>query len=93
MLKSRPYCSHCGHELKRRDLIPVFSPSLSLGACRNCHTPIPLLYPATEAAFLAAALWASQIGPHELILPGMLLGWVLIVLFAYDTAASCFPMS
>ena len=74
LLKCRPNCSHCGQELKRRDLIPVFSLSLSLGACRNCHAPIPLVYPATEAAFLAAALWASQIGQSELILPGMLLG-------------------
>jgi leader peptidase (prepilin peptidase)/N-methyltransferase len=91
LLKSRPRCSDCGHELKRRDLIPAFSSGLSLGACRNCHTSIPLLYPATEAAFLAAALWAGQIEPHELILPGMLLGWVLIVLFVYDTAAFVLP--
>ena len=84
-------CRSCGYKLKGGGLIPLFSLSLGMGACHKCRAPISLLYPGTGAAFLAAALWASRIGPLDLILPGMLLGWALIVLFLYDVTAFVLP--
>jgi leader peptidase (prepilin peptidase)/N-methyltransferase len=77
--------------LKVRDLVPVFSWFLALGHCRYCRKPIALLYPALEFAFFAAALWAGQNEDPALILPGILLGWALITLFAFDVTAFVLP--
>jgi len=87
----RSHCPDCRRQLTGLDLVPLFSWLLSLGACRHCRTPIPLLYPGLELAFFAATLWASQIEQNELILPAIVLGWVLIVLFAFDITAFVLP--
>jgi leader peptidase (prepilin peptidase) / N-methyltransferase len=84
-------CMNCVRELKGAGRIPLFSWLIRGGACRHCRAPIPLLYPAVEFAFLAAALWTTQIEPRELILPGMLLGWILVALFAFDVTAFVLP--
>jgi leader peptidase (prepilin peptidase)/N-methyltransferase len=91
LLLGRSRCGQCGQRLELRDLIPVFSWLFALGHCRYCRKPIPLLYPAAEFAFFATALWASQNEDPALILPGILLGWALITLFAFDVTAFVLP--
>jgi leader peptidase (prepilin peptidase) / N-methyltransferase len=88
---SHSCCGACGQRLQKGDLIPVFSWLMARRHCRSCRTPIPLLYPAIEFAFLGAALWASQNEDAALVLPGIFLGWVLIALFGFDVTAFVLP--
>lgn len=50
-------CGSCGHEIGRRDNIPVLSYVLLRGRCRNCDAEISPVYPIVEAgtAVLVAA--------------------------------------
>jgi prepilin signal peptidase PulO-like enzyme (type II secretory pathway) len=50
-------CGSCGHEIGRRDNIPVLSYVLLRGRCRNCDAEISPVYPLVEAgtAVLVAA--------------------------------------
>jgi len=89
-LRHRFHCTDCGQPLKGAGLVP-FAWLVSPAACRSCRAPIPRLYPALELAFFAAALWASRIEPPQLILPGILLGWISIVLFAFDVIDFVLP--
>src|ERR1043166_9127990 len=41
-------CMSCGHEIRRRDNIPVLSWLLLRGRCRNCQAAIPWRYQAVE---------------------------------------------
>lgn len=45
---SRSSCSHCGHNLKVIELIPVLSYFFQKGKCRHCQTKLSILYPLTE---------------------------------------------
>jgi leader peptidase (prepilin peptidase) / N-methyltransferase len=90
-LGGRSYCPECRRQLRWRDLVPLFSWLLSFGACRRCLAPIPLLYPGVELSFFTATLWASQLDQSERVLPAILLGWILIALFAFDLAMFVLP--
>lgn len=54
-------CPRCGHEIRRRDNVPVLSWLVLRGRCRDCGEPISARYPLVEAAtgvlFAAAAWW------------------------------------
>ena len=76
-LQGRSYCPECRRESTWRDLVPLFSWLLSLGACRRCRSPISFLYPSLELGFFAVTLWASQLDQTERFLPAILLGWIL----------------
>jgi prepilin signal peptidase PulO-like enzyme (type II secretory pathway) len=52
--KGRSMCTHCGHRLSARDLIPVLSWLELRGRCRYCHKPIGRQYPIVEAATAAS---------------------------------------
>jgi prepilin signal peptidase PulO-like enzyme (type II secretory pathway) len=43
-------CTHCGHELATKDLMPVLSWVSLGGKCRYCRTPISWQYPVVESA-------------------------------------------
>lgn len=47
--KGRSCCVSCGHELTRKELIPVISWLCQKGKCRHCGAPISIRYPITEA--------------------------------------------
>jgi leader peptidase (prepilin peptidase)/N-methyltransferase len=64
---------------------------MSLGTCRRCPAQISLLYPGLELGFFAVALWASQLDQTERVVAGILLGWFLIALFAFDITAFVLP--
>jgi leader peptidase (prepilin peptidase)/N-methyltransferase len=91
LLTGRSLCPECQSKLCWRDFIPLFSRLLSFGACRRCQTPIPLIYPALELAFFAAALWASQLDENSQFLPAIILGWTLITLFTFDAVSFVLP--
>jgi leader peptidase (prepilin peptidase)/N-methyltransferase len=89
-LFERSCCDACGRRLELRDLIPVLSWLFQGGRCRACSAPISLLYPAVEAGFLLIALWAAYAQP-DLLVPSLLLGWVLLILIAFDMLAFILP--
>ncbi len=41
-------CMSCGHEVERRDNVPVLSWLVLRGRCRHCAASIPVRYPAVE---------------------------------------------
>ena len=43
-------CPGCGHEVRRRDNVPVLSWVLLRGRCRDCAAPISVRYPLVELA-------------------------------------------
>ena len=45
---SRSHCSHCGHDLKMSELIPVLSYFFQKGKCRQCQAKLSVLYPLSE---------------------------------------------
>lgn len=44
----RSMCPNCKHELKAKDLVPLFSWLSLKGKCRYCHKPISWQYPVVE---------------------------------------------
>ena len=44
------HCEKCGHKLKWYELIPIISYIIQKGKCKNCKTPLSLLYPFSELA-------------------------------------------
>lgn len=65
---SRPAsrCPACGHPIRYRHNVPVFSWLLLRGRCADCAAPISVRYPAVELAtaalFVAVTLRLAQVG-------------------------------
>lgn len=63
------FCPHCEKPIAFRDNIPVFGWLALRGKCRNCATPIGIIYPTIEAAtallflMLADALFVGKLLP------------------------------
>ncbi len=60
ILTGRSICTHCSHNLKAIDLVPVLSWLWLRGKCRYCHKPIedsPLSELITAGLFIASYLW------------------------------------
>ncbi len=89
-LIERSCCDACGRPLGIRDLIPVLSWLLQGGRCRTCSAPISPFYPVVEIGFLLIAVWSVYARP-DLLLPSLLLGWVLLILIAFDMLAFILP--
>jgi leader peptidase (prepilin peptidase) / N-methyltransferase len=51
------HCPGCGHQIRARDNIPMFSWFLLRGHCRNCNEPISARYPVVEG--LVAVVFAA----------------------------------
>jgi leader peptidase (prepilin peptidase) / N-methyltransferase len=81
-------CHSCSAGHSGRFLILSWIPCA--GRCRLCGAKVPLAYPAMEIAFLGVALWVSQLEP-QLVLPGLLLGWGLVMLAAFDVRYYVLP--
>ncbi len=76
ILTGRSMCTHCGHELAARDLVPVLSYVWLRGKCRYCHKPIedtPLAELATPILCVGSYLW----WPFDLSASGFSMGRVL----------------
>lgn len=85
-------CPHCGHMLSWYENVPVLS-YVALGArCRKCRAPISARYPAIEALtsiMFVAGFWFY--GPTLLLAQRLILGCILIVLFAIDLEHQLLP--
>jgi leader peptidase (prepilin peptidase)/N-methyltransferase len=85
-------CPHCSHALAWYENVPVVSYLVLRARCRSCGAPISARYPAIEALtsiMFVVALW--QYGPTLLLLQRLVLGCVLIVLFAIDLEHHLLP--
>lgn len=70
-VRGRSHCIHCGHELRAKDLVPVFSFLSTGGKCRYCYKKISVRYPVTELAFGLLTL-----GMYLAVLAGPLRGFL-----------------
>lgn len=78
MLTGRSMCTHCGHELAVRDLVPVFSYLALRGKCRYCGKSIedtPVAELLTAVIFVVSYLW----WPFSLTSRGITVGRVLFI--------------
>src|SRR4029077_16287500 len=85
-------CGACGHSLSWFENIPVLSYALLGGRCRACRAHISIRYVVVElitASMVAAAWWFS--GPSLLLASRLVLGCILIVLFAIDLENHLLP--
>lgn len=67
----RSQCMVCGKTLSAFELIPIIGFLFCQGRCRNCHNPIPKIFPFLEAllGLISAYLWLCIQSPlHTLLL-------------------------
>jgi prepilin signal peptidase PulO-like enzyme (type II secretory pathway) len=93
-VNARSVCTHCGHELAAKDLIPVLSFAWLHGRCRYCAKSIGWQYPTVEAAVgLVFVLVAWRLMPADGLWSGhqlarLVLSWyavaMLAVVFVFD---------
>jgi leader peptidase (prepilin peptidase) / N-methyltransferase len=92
LVKPRSRCPACGHNVRSRDNVPVFSWLLLRGRCRDCAAPIPPRYPLIEA--LTAALYASVVlarGSDASLALGLILVSVAVPAAAIDIEHRIIP--
>jgi leader peptidase (prepilin peptidase)/N-methyltransferase len=85
-------CPRCGHMLAWYENVPVLSYVILRARCRKCRMPISVRYPLIEA--LTAAMFVTGLwyyGPGVLLAQRLLLGCILIVLFAIDLEHQLLP--
>ncbi|WIE71949.1 A24 family peptidase [Curtobacterium sp. MCJR17_020] len=89
-------CPGCGHEIRRRDNVPVVSWLLLRARCRDCSAPISARYPLVEAAtgllFVVVAMF-SMLAPWSPLAGldgtrGLVRGALLLAAFLYLMAIS-----
>ncbi|WP_338770917.1 A24 family peptidase [Massilia sp. METH4] len=88
LMVPRSNCTHCGHQIRAIENIPVFSWLVLRGKCSSCGTPISARYPIIEAltaALSAALVW--QFGSGWTGLATLLFAYLLIAMtfIDYDT--------
>lgn len=90
-VKARSQCSHCGHKLAAKDLIPLVSWLLLRGKCRYCGRPIadsPLVELAAALIFIASYhFWPADLAKTGNLI--LLIAWLassvgLLALLVYD---------
>jgi prepilin signal peptidase PulO-like enzyme (type II secretory pathway) len=89
ILKGRSMCTHCGHQLQARDLIPVVSYLQLKGKCRYCGKKIedsPLSELLTPLLFIVSYLfWPVDLQGSQIIIFGFwlvfLVGFVALALY------------
>ena len=97
MLHGRSMCSHCGHTLASKDLVPVFSWLWLRGRCRYCRAKIndsPLVELALPVLFVLSYIyWPQPVrGGEWLVLAFWLLFLVgALALAVYDARWSLLP--
>lgn len=96
--KGRSMCPDCKHELKTKDLIPLWSWLSTSGKCRYCKKPISRQYPLVETgtalAFIASYIWWPEDfdNPQKVIFAAWLIVLTgLIALTVYDARWKLLP--
>jgi leader peptidase (prepilin peptidase)/N-methyltransferase len=82
IVKPRSRCPQCGRQIRWYDNVPLLSYLLLGGRCRDCHAPIPLMYPAVE--LLSGLFGAFSVWRHGLSLEA---AWIYAFLAVLLTIA------
>ena len=84
-LLRNPHCDHCGHILRWRDLIPLYSYFRLQGRCAFCKASIAKSYPLLElaAGFVPVVAMLATESLAELIALSIL-GWLLLAITVID---------
>lgn len=91
LIKRNSHCMTCGAEIKRYDLIPVFSWLLLRGKCRSCKAPISPRYCFVEALngilyVLVFAYYGFMYNPFRAMIVCLLFSALIVVFFMdWDT--------
>lgn len=80
LIKRNSHCMTCGAEIKRYDLIPLFSWLILGGKCRSCKAPISPRYSVVEA--LTGILFTLVFVQHDFIYDGMTYSAMLCLFIA-----------
>jgi leader peptidase (prepilin peptidase) / N-methyltransferase len=91
LMRGRSACDACQTQLPIKDAMPIIPWVVQGGRCRTCHARISLFYPAIEVAFLIVAVWALLYNEERPLAPTLLLGFILLTLFAFDFRAFILP--
>lgn len=92
VVRPRSHCPTCGQLIRAVDNIPIFSYLLLRGRCRNCKTPISILYPTVE--FLTGLIFLACVWTFGLrleTLKHLILSSGLIVLIFTDIKFRLLP--
>ena len=98
-ITDRSVCTHCGHQLAVRDLVPVFSWLVLKGRCRYCSKKIednPLVEIFTALLFVFSYIyWPQDLGSTQVILFSFWLVFLVgfMALAAYDLKWLLLPNS
>ena len=85
ILWGRSHCPHCSRQIRAWENVPLLSWAMLGGRCAGCQAPISLQYPLVELATgLVFAATAWLVGPTLLLIPRLLFGAAMIVLFMID---------
>ena len=85
-------CPHCQHPIRFRDNVPLLSWLCLQGRCRDCHSPISLRYPLTEA--VCGLMFALNTSVFPLLPDALaicLLFWFLLALTQIDAQHCLLP--
>jgi leader peptidase (prepilin peptidase) / N-methyltransferase len=85
-------CPECGSAIKAYDNVPVVSWILLRGKCRNCHTPISVMYPTIE--FVTGLLFVAcylSFGLSIVTLKWLFFSSILVVLIVTDYRERILP--
>ena len=92
ILWGRSHCPSCGRQIRAWENVPVVSWLWLRGRCAGCRAPISLQYPLVELATgLVFAVTAWLVGPTLLLIPRLLFGAAMIVLFMIDLNERILP--
>jgi leader peptidase (prepilin peptidase)/N-methyltransferase len=85
-------CPECGTPIRWFDNLPIVSWLVLTGRCRSCHAPIPLRYPAVEAAAGAmAALGLALYGLTPVAAEVVVFAWLSTALALIDLEHQILP--
>ncbi len=91
IIAGRSSCTGCAAQLRWCELIPIFSWISQAGRCRRCGSAIGWTALISELAALAIALWVMLTLPPGEWLPGLALGWSLLLLSLIDLKTMLLP--
>ena len=80
LTKRNSHCMTCGAEIKRYDLIPLFSWIILRGKCRNCKAPISPRYSVVEG--LTGVLFVLMFIKYDIIADGIIYPALLCLFLA-----------
>ena len=92
LITPRSACIHCGHKITALENIPIISYLALRGRCSQCHTHIPLRYPAVEAITASmSGFVAWHFGFSFITIAALIFVWALIALAVIDLNTQLLP--